>query len=238
MPAVLLPALLALAGCGGGVAAGTSPNAAGAATSSNGSFSLSPSTASIDTNCTGCNASGSSGSYEQFAAMLSTGSPASVKWSVSPGGAGNITSNGQYTPPSYLTADSEKVTVTATLNSNPSQTASAVLTIKPGFLQPLTPENAAVGASGTLTVTGYLAEAGGTTGINFALASSAAGSSGGQGTLGTPGCTRGTQTFTSCTVAYTAPPSVNGTAATYVVATVSTSQSRTSAELLLNAVAG
>jgi hypothetical protein len=235
VPAVLLPALLALAGCGGGVAAGTSPNAAGAATSSNGSFSLSPSTASIDTNCTGCNASGSSGSYEQFAAMLSTGSPASVKWSVSPGGAGNITSNGQYTPPSYLTADSEKVTVTATLNSNPSQTASAVLTIKPGFLQPLTPENAAVGASGTLTVTGYLAEAGGTTGINFALASSAAGSSGGQGTLGTPGCTRGTQTFTSCTVTYTAPSSIAATAATYVVATVSTSQSRTSAELLLNA---
>jgi hypothetical protein len=154
---------------------------------------------------------------------------------VSPGGAGSITSNGQYTPPSYLTADSEKVTVTATLDSNPSQTASAVLTVKPGFLQPLTPENAAVGAGGTLTVTGYLAEAGGSTGINFALASSATGSSGGQGTLGTPTCSRGPQTFTSCTVAYTAPPSVTATAATYVVATVSTSQSRTSAELLLNA---
>jgi hypothetical protein len=235
VPAILLPALLALAGCGGGVAAGTSPNAAGAATSANGSFSLSPSAASIDTNCTGCNASSSAGAYQQFAATLASGSPAGVKWSVSPGGAGSITANGQYSPPSYLTADSEKITVTATLNSNPSQTASAVLTIKPGFLQPLTPENAAIGAGGTLTVTGYLAEAGGSTGINFALASTATGSSGGQGTLGTPSCTRGAQTFTSCTVTYTAPPSVTDTAATYVVANVSTSQSRTSAELLLNA---
>ena len=235
LSAVLFPALLALAGCGGGAAAGTSTNNAGTATSSNGSFSLSPSTANIDTNCTGCNATSSSGSYEQFAATLSSGTSAGVKWSVSPNGAGSITSNGQYTPPSYLTADSVKVTVTATLNSNPAQTASAVLTVTPGFLQPLTPENAAIGASGTLTVTGYLAEAGGTTGINFALASTAAGSGGGQGTLGTPTCTRGAQTFTSCAVTYTAPSSVAATAATYVVATVSTSQARTSAELLLNA---
>ena len=234
VPAALLPALLALAGCGGGAAAGTSPNT-GASTSSNGSFSLLPAAATIDTNCTGCNASNSSGPYEQFAATLASGAAAAVNWSVSPAGAGSITSSGQYTPPGYLTADSEKVTVTATLTSNPSQTASAVLTVTPGFLQPLTPENAALGAGGTLTITGYLAEAGGTTGISFALASTASGSSGGQGTLGTPSCTRSPQTFTSCTVVYTAPSSVAAAAATYVVAVAGTSSSKTTAELLLNA---
>jgi hypothetical protein len=233
LAAIAAPALLALAGCGGGIAAGTSPNGGGS-TSSNGSFSISPSTATIDTNCTGCNASNSSGAYEQFAAMLASGGPAAVKWSVSPSGEGAITSNGQYTPPSYLTADSVKVTITATLNSNSSQTASAALTITPGFLQPLTPENAALGANGTLSITGYLAEAGGSTGINFALASTAGGSSGAQGTLGTPSCMRGAQTFTSCTVSYTAPSTLSSTGATFVVATVGTTQSKTSAEVLLN----
>lgn len=226
----LIPAVLVLAGCGGGaIAASSNGN-----TAANGSFSISPSTSAIDTNCTGCNASGSSGAYEQFTATLANGSPASVAWSVSPSGAGAITSTGRYTPPSYLTADSEKVTITAALASNAAQTASAVLTVTPGFLQPLTPENAALGASGTLSVTGYLAEAGGTAGINFALASTASGTSGGQGTLGTPICTRGPQTFTSCTVTYTAPPSIASTAATYIVATAGSISSKTSAVVLLN----
>jgi hypothetical protein len=44
--------------------------------------------------------------------------------------------------------------------------------VTPGFLQPLTPENAALGANGQVTVTGYLAEAGGYAGINFALSNS------------------------------------------------------------------
>ncbi len=234
LPLALVPAWLALAGCGGQVAAGTSPNGSGSSVSSNGSFSISPSAASIDTNCTGCNATSASGAYEQLTATLANGGAASVTWSVSPGGAGSITSAGKYTPPGYLTADSEKVTVTATLNSNHSQAASAVLTITPGFLQPLTPENAALGANGTLSITGYLAEAGGATGINFALASTAAGAGGGQGTLGTPSCLRAAQTFTSCTVTYIAPPAISSTAATYIVATIGASQSKTSAEVLLN----
>ena len=229
-----VPVLLALAGCGGGAAAGTSASLPNTSVSSNGSFSITPSTVAIDTNCTGCNVSSTSGAYEQFTATQANGSPASVMWSVSPATAGSITSAGRYTPPGYLTADSEKVTVTATLASNTSQTASATLTITPGFLQPLTPENAALGANGTVSVTGYIAEAGGTTGINFALASTAAGSSGGQGTLGTPTCLRGAQTFTACTVTYTAPSAVASTAPAYVIAAVGTSSSRTSAEMLLN----
>ena len=110
------------------------------------------------------------------------------------------------------------MTVSATLNSG--ATATVVLTVTPGFLQPLTPENAALGANGTLTITGYLAEAGGHTGIAYALASTASGSSGGQGSLGATSCTRSSSAFTYCTVTYTAPATISATGVTYVVATV------------------
>jgi hypothetical protein len=225
---LLPPVLLAVAGCAGGLVS---------ADPSNASFTLSPGTSTIDTNCTGCNAtSGKGTSVEQFVATLAGGAQASVAWSVSGGdgnsGPGTITSSGQYTPPSYLTADRVQVVVTATLNANTS--ATAVLTVTPGFLQPLTPENAALGANGQITVTGVLAEAGGEDGISFALSNSATGSSGGQGSLGATNCQRPASAFTSCTVTYSAPPSIASTGVTYVVATVGASSSKTASGFLLN----
>jgi len=216
-------------GCGGRVAANPS----------NATFSISPSVTSIDTNCTGCNATSAKGSaVEQITATLASGGTAAVTWSVSGGdasaGPGTISPSGQYTPPSYLTIDRAEVMVTAALTSNPSITATAALTVTPGFLQPLTPENAALGANGTLSITGYLAQAGGSTGIHFALSSTATGASGGQGSLSATTCQRNSQAFTYCTVTYTAPASVTATAATYVVATVGTSLSKTSTAVLLN----
>jgi hypothetical protein len=225
---LLPPILLAVAGCaGGGVTADPS----------NATFNLSPGTGTIDTNCTGCNATSKQGtSVEQFTASLASGGPASVVWSVSGGdansGPGAITSSGQYTPPSYLTADRVQVVVTATLNANTA--ATAVLTVTPGFLQPLTPENAALGANGQVTVAGFLAEAGGEDGISFALSNSATGSTGGQGSLGATTCQRPANAFTSCTVTYSAPSSIASTGITYVVATAGTSTSRIAANLLLN----
>lgn len=222
---LLAPALLAVAGCGGGSTS---------ASTSNGTLSISPGSGAIDTNCTGCN----NGSTQQFTATLASGGAASVTWSVSGGdarsGAGSISLSGAYTPPGYLTADSVKVTVTAKLVSSPSTTATATLTVTPGFLQPLSPENAALGAGGTLTVTGYLAEAGGTTGINYVVSSTAAGSSGGQGTVVSSPCVRSNTAFTSCKVTYTAPVTISSTSANYVVGTVGTSSSKTAAEILLN----
>jgi hypothetical protein len=225
---LLAPALLVVAGCAGNSVT---------ADPSNARFSIAPGTSTIDTNCTGCNAtSGQGTTVEQFSATLTAGGAAPVAWSVSGGdansGAGSISSSGQYTPPSYLTADSVQVVVTATLN--PTTQATGVLTVTPGFLQPLTPENAALGANGQTTVTGILAEAGGNDGINFALANAATGSSGGQGTLGSTNCQRSMQAFTSCTVTYSAPSAIAATGVTYVVGTVGTSSSRANAQLLLN----
>lgn len=220
-----------LAGCGGGTTA---------ANTSGGSFSISPGEPTIDTNCVGCNAKNSSGSpVEQFSVTNPGGTGAAVTWSVSGGdansGKGKIdATTGQYTPPSYLTANSVQVTITAALTSNPSVTTSTVLTITPGFLQPLTPENSALGANGTLTVTGYIAEAGGTDGINFALSNTASGNSGGQGALGTPTCVRGGTAFTHCSVAYTAPATISSTNTTYIVATVGNSTSKSASVILLN----
>jgi hypothetical protein len=224
---VLVPVLLAVAGCGGGSSSGGS--------SGGGSLTVSPGTVTIDTNCTGCN--NASSGYEQF--TVSGNGSSSVNWTVSGGdakkGAGSITSSGQYTPSmGYLTADSVKVTVTAALASNPSVTASATITVTPGFLQPLSPENVALGSTGTVSVTGYIAEAGGSTGINYSLSSSANGSSGGQGTLVSAPCSRSSSQYTSCTVTYTAPAVISSTAATYIVGTVGTSSSKTSSEVLLN----
>ena len=235
---LLAPALLMATGCGGVM---------GTANSSNAAFSVTPGASSIDTNCTGCNATSANGGLvHQFAATQTSGSPAVVTWSVSGGdrvsGAGSISANGQYTPPSYLTADRAEVVVTATNPANPSLRASSVLTLTPGFLQPLTPENVALGANGSVAITGFLAEAGGAASIHFELASSPSGQGRGQGSLSAASCQRESQVFTSCTVTYTAPSSVQATGATYVVATVnaassgsgSSSISRTAAVVLVN----
>jgi hypothetical protein len=224
---LLAPVLLVAAGCGiGGVSADPSNTA----------FSISPGTGELDTNCTGCNATGTQGrAVEQFSATLTGGGAAGVTWAVSGGdansGPGSISAGGQYTPPSYLTADRVHVVVTATLAGNK---AIAVLTVTPGFLQPLTPENAALGANGQMAVTGYLAEAGGTLGINYAIAGTAAGGSGGQGSLGSTYCQNSTEAFTFCTVTYTAPAAVSAASTTYIVGTIGSLPSRTSALVLLN----
>jgi len=225
---LIAPALLAVAGCSSGPVTASPSNAA---------FSISPGAGSIDTNCTGCNAANTQGrSVEQFTATLSSGGAAGVAWSVSGGdansGPGSISSAGQYTPPPYLTANHVQVVVTATLNST--TTATAVLTVTPGFLQPLTPENVALAANGQVAITGYIAEAGGSDGISYALSNSPTGSVGGQGSLGVTTCQRSSQSFTSCTVTYSAPAAVSTTGVTYVVATVGTSSSTTAAEVLLN----
>jgi hypothetical protein len=216
---LLAPALLFAAGCGNGLVSANSSNAV---------FSVTPGGSAIDTNCTGCNATNTQGAMvHQFTARLTSGGAAEVVWSIAGGdatsGAGSINASGQYTPPSYLTADRADVVITATLTANPSLRAYSVLTVTPGFLQPLTPENVALGANGSVTVTGVLAEAGGTAGIDFELANSPSGQGqfGVQGSLGGVSCQRGGHNFTSCTVTYSAPSSVPFTGTTYVVATVS-----------------
>jgi hypothetical protein len=225
--ALLAPALLLLAGCSGG---SISASFAGSG------FSVLPAVTAIDTNCTGCNATNALGrSVHRFTTTLSSGTD-QVTWQVNGGdavsGPGTISKTGEYTPPSYLTADRVEVVVTAMHVSGKS--ASTTLVVTPGFFQPLTPENLALGANGQVMITGYLAEAGGSAGINFSLANSAAGTGAGLGTLSAPTCQRSSQAFTWCRVTYTAPAAIPATGATYIVATAGDSQAKAATEVLLN----
>jgi hypothetical protein len=225
--AVLVSTVLAICGCGG--------NSSG---SVNSSFTISPGTATFDTNCTGCNATNSTGRpVEQFKATLVNGEPASVTWSVTAANgsdtaySGKISETGQYTPTSYLNQDSIALKVWAT---NGSHTTSAPITVTPGFFQPILPASLSLGSSASATITAVLAEAGGTTGINFALSNTSSGSSGGTGALSGVTCQRGQLISTICTVTYTAPANIAANSTAYVVATIGTSASKASAQVLLN----
>ncbi len=228
---LLMAGLALIAGCGAGPVTARSTNLA---------FSVSPGSAVIDTSCTSCNALNVHASpVQQFSATLAGGATASVIWTVDGGdpasGPGKINDLGQYTPPAYLTTDRAEVQITATLKSDAAQRATSSLTLMPGFLQPLTPENAAVGPNGSVTVTGYLAEAGGTREIHFALSGTPGGDVAGQGTLSATTCQRVRHAFTTCSVTYTAPSVVASTDVTYVVAKVPGSSARIAAAVLLNA---
>lgn len=219
-----------LAGCGGNPVA---------ANPTNSFFSITPGVAAIDTNCSGCNAANSHGTpVLRFMAIQTNGSPADVAWSLSGGdataGAGSIDAKGQYSPPSYLSADHVPVLVTAALRSNPTVRATSALTLTPGFLQPLTPENIALGPGATATVSGVLAEVGGGAGIQFALGDAPTTASGGQGSLSAATCRRSARAFTICSVTFTAPVTVQGTAVTYVVASAGGPAARLGTAVLLN----
>jgi hypothetical protein len=227
----LLSGAAILAGCGAGPVKATPASTA---------VSISPGTALIDTNCTGCNSSGThAGPVHQFYATMANGRPAQVTWSVSGGdsvaGPGKISSEGQYTPPGFLTSDQIQVLVTAALKTDPTISATSQLKVTPGFLQPLTPENAAIGANGTIAITGYLASSRGTGEIHFALSSTPTGTSGGDGSLGVTTCQRPRQSFTSCSVTYQAPASITNPQVAYVVATLPGSPARVETAILLNA---
>jgi hypothetical protein len=229
------PVVLMLAGCGTATVTANPVNA---------SFAVSPGMAAIDTNCTGCNGTDKRGApVYRFVARLANGEAAPVTWSVSGGdaaaGPGSINMAGEYTPPGYLTADQAQVVVTGRLASDPRVASRAQMTVTPGFLQPLTPENVALGAYGTVTVTGRLAVAGGRAGIQFALANGAADANGGQGSLGVTTCQRSSKAFTACAVTYTAPATVASTDVTYLVARPTgsyapESRAKTEMQILLN----
>ncbi|HET6216386.1 MAG TPA: hypothetical protein VFE27_05160, partial [Acidobacteriaceae bacterium] len=132
------PVVLVIAGCGGG-----SPSS----NPSNGTLSITPGTTTIDTN-----------SQVQFTATLSNGQPATnVNWTVTTGtndnttlGQGSIDSTGLYTPPGALSKDSVQIQVQANLSSNVYQPVTAVVTVTPGFIQTVTPENATLSTGATV----------------------------------------------------------------------------------------
>ncbi len=228
--AVAAPFVLVIAGCGG---SGPSSNP------SNSTFSIAPSTATVDTN-----------GQVQFTATLKDGSPATnVNWVVSTGqndpnlGLGTIDpKTGVYTPPSAISADSVQIQVQANLTNNVYQTATAVVTVTPGFIQTVTPENATVSTGGTVTLTATIAELGSGS-IKWTLGTAASGSSD-PGSAGgsfsnsnchnSGGINSSNPYYTYCSATYTAP-STAPSQAIYAIGTVASNSATTSfSKLLLN----
>ena len=67
---------------------------------------------------------------QQFTAVVTNSSITAVTWSISPAGAGTISSSGVYSAPPYI-ASQQNVTVTVASQEYPSITASAVITLLP-----------------------------------------------------------------------------------------------------------
>ncbi len=203
------PLLILVAGCG------TFPG-------NNGGFAVSSSAATLAT--TG---------QLQFKATQLDGSPAAVNWSVSSTqngaslGAGSIDAAGLYTPPNALANDSISVEVTAHLQSDPAAIASETITVTPGFLQPLLPENAALSQGGMLEVSAQIAEVNGGV-VHWSL------SDGTMGTLSQQSCQHGSQQYTTCKISYTAPGTVAGMQSIHIIATVNNTNTQAKLHLLLN----
>jgi hypothetical protein len=225
---LLAPALMAMAGCG---TMSFAPQAG------NGAFSIAASATSINTN-----------GQVTLSAKLPSGAPAEVQWAVAGGrnspvlGEGHVDANGVYTPPNALSLDAVEVQIRAQLKSDPTATATETITVHPGFVQPLLPQNAALTPGSALEVKGQIAEVSSGK-VEWSLSTSPSGN-GGQddallGSLSSPECRHDDEHYTSCQVTYLAPSAVS-VPAVYLIGSVNEAGSGTTAvttplKILLNA---
>lgn len=154
-------------------------------------------------------------------------SPA-VHWSIASGtnaaalGQGSVDARGIYTAPGSLSADSVTVRIEARQRSDPANAAWTTLTVKPGFVQPLLPQDAALTPGAVAQVTAEIGEVNAGR-VTWSLSTAATGGqtlpAGVLGTLGGESCQRSEDHFTTCTVTYSAPSGIPA-APVFVVATV------------------
>lgn len=218
--ALAIPALLVLvAGCG--VAQYDSVSA-------NGALTVTASKSTVNSN-----------GQVQFSAHLPSGAAAPVTWSVAGGenastlGEGHIDSNGLYTPPSALSQSAVRVQVVAHLKSDPFQSAGKSLSITPGFVQSLLPENASLTTGATLQATAEIAEVN-VGDVHWSLTSVPANITD-KGTLSGASCQRSLDQYTTCKVLYTAPSSLPDSLAPRVIyLSASVNESSTTTKILLD----
>lgn len=173
----------------------------------------------------------------QFSARLPSGAAAPVVWSVAGGdnaqtlGEGHIDAGGLYTPPSALSQDSVRIQVVAHLKSDPFQTAGKSISITPGFVQSLLPENASLTAGATLQATAEIAEVNAGD-VHWGLSSTPADLAD-KGTLSGASCQRSLDQYTTCKVLYTAPESPSS-GVIYLSASVNRASTTAPLKILLN----
>ncbi len=204
---LLIPLSLLLAGCGG---MGSNERL------STNELVLRAARSTIDT-----------GTTDQFSATLPNGAAANVNWSIVDGqndpsiGQGSINASGLYTPPPLLSRDAVQVEFKASSKNDPPATAIYVLTVTPGFVQSLTPQNASLASGGTIHVTSEIAEVNSGS-IHWSVTAGANG--GGElgpqyGVISGAGCHHSPLSYTICSAIYTAPHSLPANASSiYVMA--------------------
>jgi hypothetical protein len=174
-------------------------------------------------------------------ASLPSGDAAPVVWRIDTGtnapalGQGHVDATGVYAAPGSISADEISVRVAAALQSDPTSTASVTLLVHPGFVQPLLPQNLALTAGASAEVTAQIAEVDAGQ-VKWSLAAPPASgptSAEALGTLGSSGCQRNTDRYTTCTVTYTAPTVLPGQDV-YVIASVNGSAVSSPLHVLLN----
>ena len=209
-----LPALLfGIAGCGVGQFSGLGANG--------GAFSITSSANAVQTN-----------GRIQLTALLPNGEPAPVTWSIAEGenasslGEGHIDSNGLYTPPSALSRDTVQIRILATLKNDPTLQASDLITITPGFVQSLLPENAALTQGSAVEVTAEIAEVNAGS-VGWSLKGAA-------GLLSNSSCSHSLDQYTTCKVTYTAPSAIAAKETVYLAAQVNGSAVASPLRILLN----
>ena len=174
-------------------------------------------------------------------AVLPSGDAAPVTWQVASGtnaaslGQGHVDANGIYTAPGSLSADSVTVRLEAALANDAKSTASLAITVHPGFVQPLLPQNVALTPGATADVTAQIAEVDAGS-VKWRLANTPGGAenaTGALGTLSTSECQRSSDRYTTCSVLYTAPATLP-TGPVYVVAAVNGTTTASPLRVLLN----
>lgn len=221
LAAVSIVFILVLAGCGSSSSGGNP---------SNGTFSIMPGTATVSTN-----------TPLQFSAVSNNGLPVIVNWSVSGGDNGNpgaITSSGLFFPPSSINHNVSIVFVTAQQQQSNGGvlSATAKVTVTPGFAAPISPENLAITPGTAVQLVAFLGRVGGGS-ATWSLSTTAGGSTAPSGDFGAfsgAKCRSGSQIFTTCTVTYTAPATLPAGSTVFATATVVNTTNRESAQLLLN----
>lgn len=147
----------------------------------------------------------------QFSARLGSGEPAPVVWSIRSGdnastlGEGHISAAGLYTPPAALSQDTVHIQITAKLKDDPAETATEIITVTPGFVQSLLPENASLAPGATLEATAEIAAVNAGS-VHWSLATNAPSGSD-TGTLSNATCRRSLDQYTTCKILYTSPMS-------------------------------
>ena len=221
LAALCVAFIVILAGCGGSSSIGNP---------SNGTFSISPGTATVSTN-----------TPLQFSAVGNNGVPVIVNWSVSGGDNGNpgsITAEGLFFPPSSINHSISIVFVTAQLQQSNGNvlSATAKVTVTPGFVQPISPENLAITPGSAVQLIAVLGEVGGGS-VTWSLSTTAGGTtppSGDFGAFSGAKCQTGSQIFTTCAITYTAPATLPAGPTVFATATVVNTTNRQSAQVLLN----